>query len=230
MNFAKRPLPLGGEAWRFLLSNALNFSDGYVILLSMKLVAQLKLKPTAAQHTLLKATLERANAACNAISAHAWKHQVFNQYAIHDALYYTLRRQFALSAQLVVRCLSKVADAYKTDKTTWCHFKEHGSIAYDARLLRYETDKQQVSIWMLPGREAIPYQCGERQKDLLTHQQGESDLMYHGGEWYLLATCEVEEPTPEQVEHWLGVDRGIVNLAVDSDGQVYQGDLVEARR
>jgi putative transposase len=39
----------------------------------MKLVAQLKLNPTPEQHALLKATLERANAACNAISVYAWE-------------------------------------------------------------------------------------------------------------------------------------------------------------
>jgi hypothetical protein len=45
----------------------------------MKLVAQLQLKPTEHQHQLLKATLERANIACNAISDYAWENQVFSQ-------------------------------------------------------------------------------------------------------------------------------------------------------
>src|SRR5438094_4804154 len=87
-----------------------------------------------------------------------------------------------------------------------------------------------VSIWLLPGREAIPYVCGDRQRELLEHQRGESDLVYHRGKWYLLATCELDEPTPAEVDRFLGVDRGVVNLATDSDGEIFQGDLVEARR
>jgi IS605 OrfB family transposase len=72
--------------------------------------------------------------------------------------------------------------------------------------------------------------CGDRQKELLQHQKGESDLVYHRGKWYLLATCEIDEPTPTEMDRWLGVDRGVTNLAADSDGEIYQGDLVETRR
>src|SRR5258708_40346686 len=91
-------------------------------------------------------------------------------------------------------------------------------------------DKQVVSIWTLPGREPIPYVCGERQRELLKHQKGESDLVYHLGKWYLLATCEIDEPTPAEVDTWLGVDRGGINIAADGDGEIFQGGLVEARR
>lgn len=131
-------------------------------MLLMKLVAQIQLKPTSHQAMLLKATLERANAACNAISEYAWAHKVFSQYDLHHALYQTIRSDFALTAQMVVRCISKVADAHKLDKQARRFFKEHGSIAYDSRILKYRTDKQFVSIWVLPGRETILYVCGER--------------------------------------------------------------------
>ncbi len=196
----------------------------------MKLTAQLQLKPTPQQAALLKATLERANAACNVISQYAWANQVFNQFDLHAALYYAVRADFGLASQLVVRCLSKVADSYKLDKAAKRQFKAHGAIAYDNRILKYRTDQQVVSVWTLPGREVIPYVCGERQQEMLKHQHGESDLVYHRGKWYLLATCEIEEPTPAEVDTWLGVDRGVVNLAADSDGEMFQGDTVEARR
>jgi hypothetical protein len=143
----------------------------------MKLVAPLQLKPTAHQATLLQAALERANAACNAISDYAWQHQNFQHYALHKELYTTIRDRFSLSAQLVVRCLAKVGDAYKLDRTSKRQFKPHGSIAYDARILKYFTNRSLVSIRVLPGRETIPYVCGERQAELLKHRKGESDLV-----------------------------------------------------
>lgn len=196
----------------------------------MKLTAQLKLKLTPAQHSLLKATLEIANAACTAISDYAWDNQVFSQYLLHHALYKNIRARFKLSAQMVVRCVSKVADAYKVESATKRFFKEHGCIAYDSRILTYFTQQHTVSIWTLRGRENIPYVCGEHQQELLAHQRGESDLIYRKGEWYLLATCEIDAPTPQPTEQWLGVDRGVVNVATDSDGQTFTGEAVEAKR
>jgi IS605 OrfB family transposase len=196
----------------------------------MKLTAQLQLHPTPEQAACLLQTLEAANAACNLISAYAYTNRTFSKYDLQKVLYGQVREQFQLGAQVVVRCLGKVADAYKLDKDTQRSFHPHGAIAYDERILRYYTDKRQVSIWTIARRLTIPYVCGERQAELLKYQKGESDLLYHRGKWYLLATCDVPEPTPEQIDGWLGVDRGVVNLATDSAGNIYQGQRVEKRR
>src|SRR5258708_16275144 len=157
----------------------------------MKLTAQIKLLPTPQQAELLKATLERANVACNAISQYAWKNKVFNQFVLHGALYKGLRSEF----ELAVRCLGKVADSYKAATNSLRTFKKHGSIPYDSRILDYRQPSQTISIWVLGGREDMPYECGDRQRELLKHQKGESDLWFHNGTFYLLATCEIEEPT-----------------------------------
>ena len=109
---------------------------------------------------------------------------------LHQALYPMIRAEFRLSAQMVVRCFVKVADAYKLDKNAKRVFKAHGAIAYDERILRYLTDKQPVSIWVLPGRETIPYRMRRTPEGTAQHQKGESDLVYHRGKWYLLATCD----------------------------------------
>ena len=83
----------------------------------MKLTAQIKLQPPPAQAPALLRTLERANAACDAISAGAWAAQTFNQYLLHRQLYQQIRAEFTLSTQMVVRCLAKVADAYKHNQS-----------------------------------------------------------------------------------------------------------------
>jgi IS605 OrfB family transposase len=196
----------------------------------MKLIAQVKLKPTKEQAKLLKSTLEQANTACNAISELVWNSQTFGQYAIHQAYYAQIRTQFGLSAQVVVRCIAKVADAYKLDKEQQRRFKPLGAIAYDDRILTWRTDKQFVNIWTVGERQKIPYVCGEKQKKLLEFRQGESDLVHRKGDFFLLAVCEVPEPTPEEIDDALGVDFGIVNLATDSDGQSYSGEKIEAHR
>ena len=83
---------------------------------------------------------------------------------------------------------------------------------------------------MMGGRQRMRYQGGERQLELLESQRGETDLAYIGGEFYLLATCEVEEPEVKKVAGYLGVDLGIINLATDSAGHVYGGGQVNGLR
>ena len=193
----------------------------------MKLVAQVKLQPTAQQGDGLKRTMEAANCAANFLSTLAWDTKQFRQYDLHHSAYYAIREQFGLSAQAAVRVVAKVANAYKIDKKVRRTFRLLGSVAFDDRILRIVPDKKTVSIWTLDGRQQMTFVCGERQATMLQGQRGESDLIYRGGEFYLLATCDVDEASVSDVDGFLGVDLGIANIAVDSDGTVHQGKTVK---
>jgi len=196
----------------------------------MKLIAQLKLLPTPEQAKALRQTLETANAACNAISQQAWESQTFEQYPLHKLTYQVMREQYPLSAQVVVRCIAKVADAYKLDQQTQRTFQPGGAIAFDSRILSFDLERKTVSIWTIGGRLRMAFAAGERQLELLAGQCGESDLRLVGNEFYLLAGCEVETPALVEVEGYLGVDLGVRNIAVDSDGNRYSGGQVNGLR
>lgn len=195
----------------------------------MKLVVNLKLLPTKSQALALGQTLERANAACNDISTTAWQEGVFGQYWLHKQVYYRIKAKFSLTAQMVVRCIAKVADAYKLDRKSRRTFRPRGSIAYDDRILRYLTENR-VSIWTVAGRQTIAYACGDRQRVLLAFRVGETDLVARDGAFYLNAVCEVDEPPLLEVTEVLGVDLGIVNIAADSDGETFSGGQVNGLR
>jgi IS605 OrfB family transposase len=145
---------------------------------------------------------------------------------LHHKCYRAVREQFGLSAQVAVRTIAKVADAYKLDRKTKRTFKTTGSIAYDDRILSWRLHDQTVSIWTVNGRLRIPFVCGERQLELLQTRQGESDLVLYKGMFFLSATCEIDEPKPVDVEGTLGIDLGVVNIAVDSDGQVHSASHI----
>lgn len=194
----------------------------------MKLTIGLKLKPTKEQVTALRETLERANEAANECSRIAWEHKIFAQFQLHKLAYSVIREKYGLSAQVAVRVIAKVADAYKLDKKTLRVFHKHGSIAFDERILRYGEDY--VSIWTLGGREKIPFVCGAREKKLLANRQGESDLAYRGGKWFLFATINVVEQSPYNPDDYLGVDLGIARIATDSDGQSFSGSHIKNLR
>jgi putative transposase len=193
----------------------------------MRLTIQLKLQPTPEQADALRRTLERANEACNYISRVAWEARTFRQFAVHTLVYQPVRETFALAAQMAVRCIAKVADAYKLDKQVQRSFAPHGAIAYDDRILSFALPKSAVSIWTLDGRQSIPFVCGERQRQLIASQRGETDLALVNGEWYLFAVCEVETPEPIDVEGVLGVDLGVTNIALDSDGETHSGKAIK---
>jgi len=192
----------------------------------MKLIAQLKLQPTPAQADALKRTLEAANAAGDYISSVAWETRTFGKFALQKLCYQHVREQFGLSAQMTVRALAKVGDAYKLDKQTKRTFRPLASSAYDDRILSFALPDSSFSIWTLDGRQTIPFVCGERQRAMLATRQGESDLLFHRGNWYLLATCEIEEPDPQDVDDVLGVDLGVTNIASDSDGTIYSSQMM----
>jgi IS605 OrfB family transposase len=191
----------------------------------MRLTIQLKLLPTSQQADALSRTLLRANAACDYISQVAWEARTFGQFPIHRLTYRAVRETFGIAAQLTVRCIAKVADAYKLDNKAQRTFAPLGAVAFDERILAYKSAS--VSIWTLDGRQAIPFVCGARQQALLAFRRGESDLAFVRGEWYLFATADIETPEPIDVGDVLGVDLGVTNIAVDSDGEVHSGRAIK---
>lgn len=187
-----------------------------------------KLLPAESQSEALLETLRRANAAANYASEVAWETHTFGKYKLQNRIYYELKDRFGLTAQVVIRLVSKVVDAYKLDKRSKREFRPLGAIAYDDRILRWY--EARVSIWTVGGRERIPFVCDERTASLLESRKGESDLVYRSGKFYLLATVEVEEPPPGTPEDWLGVDLGIVNIATDSDDETHTSEKTERSR
>jgi putative transposase len=196
----------------------------------VNVIAQVKLNPTPEQVVALRASLERANAVCDMISAAAWQAREFRRYPLQRLLYHDLRVSTGLSAQLLIRCIAKVADSYKLSRKTQRSFQPHGAIAFDDRILSWHTEQRAVSIWTLSGRQHIPFSAGARQIAHLAHRQGESDLVYRRGAFYLLAVCDLPEPEEQMVEGVLGIDLGMVNLATDSSGESFSGERIERRR
>ena len=89
---------------------------------------------------------------------------------------------------------------------------------------------EQVSLLALDGRHLVacrfgPYQQARR--DLL---RGQADLILRDDAVHLYATIEVPDVPTTNVEDFLGVDLGIVNIATDSDATVCTGEGVEQQR
>ncbi|MCM2576658.1 transposase [Streptomyces sp. MTZ3.1] len=99
--------------------------------------------------------------------------------------------------------------------------------------MSWQYDAGTVSIWTVAGRlRGVPY-IGHRDHlaMLARCRRGESDLVHRDGRWFLLATCEVEAaPLNTDPVDWIGVDRGVVNLATTSDGGNHTGRRLDRYR
>jgi putative transposase len=192
----------------------------------MKLTLQIKLLPNNEQFDALKKTMIEANKACNVISETAWRIKTFNQFKLHKETYHVIKSSFNLSAQMVIRCISKVSDGYKLDKKCQRNFKPLGAITYDSRILTYAADK--ISLWTVAGRLKIPFTC--RNPNYLPYIKGEADLLYRKGKFYLFQTVEVPDEEIKDVEEFIGCDFGQRDICVLSDGTNYSSDELKKVR
>lgn len=188
-----------------------------------------KLAPTKAQYDSLLATMSRFNDACNHIAEVAFDAKCANKIELGKTIYYPVREKFGLSAQMTVRAIAKVVEAYKRDRSIKPKFRKTGAMVYDQRILSWRK-LDAVSILTLGGRTIIPIRIGEYQRTRLDRIRGQADLIFRKGIFYLAVIVEVPEPTKYDPVGTLGVDLGIVNLAVDSDGEVHSGSAVREVR
>lgn len=195
----------------------------------MNLTLMVKLVTSDEQHSALLETIERFNAACDAIAEVAFEHRMANKIALQKLVYYDVRENFGLSAQMTVRAISKVCEAYKRDKSRQPKFKPHGAIVFDQRVLSWK-GLDRVSILTLQGRLLIPVVMGGYQEAHFKRIRGQCDLIYRGGKFYLAVVVDVPEPPKGDNSDWLGVDLGVVNIAADSDGETYSSGHLNGLR
>ncbi|MDQ0600758.1 putative transposase [Streptomyces canus] len=212
----------------------------------VKLVLQVKLVPDAIQAPKLKRTLPTVNEAANRVSTTG-----FQRFGLKASvrelrkLCYGDLKAWGFGAQAAQHIIKRVADAYTTLRANLragnfgpegskrrgraeskpVVFRPYAAHTYDDRCLSWNYDAQTVSIWTLDGRvKNIRFTCSpEALKALPEHRQGESDLVFRDGKWFLIATIDIPEPEAFNPKDFVGVDRGIVNLATTSDGDNHQG-------
>lgn len=196
----------------------------------MKQTMLLKLAPLPDQHAALLETMRLFNAACDYVAQIAFTAHSANKFDLQKMVYGALRTEYHLPAQLAIRAISKTVEAYKRDKEIQPHFRPEGAIVYDPRVMSFKGPNT-VSLLTLAGRVLVPFWVGGYQQSRLGAIQGQADLIYRNGTFYLAVTLDMPEPPPDIPDGGtLGVDLGIVNLATDSDGEHFSGDAVEHTR
>jgi putative transposase len=195
----------------------------------MKQVIVLKLEPSPEQHAALLATMEAFNAGAQYAADVAYEKRLANKIALQPKVYGELRARFGLSSQMAIRAISKAIEAYKRDKRVHVRFKPHGAMVYDERIMSFK-GLTHVSLLTLAGRLLVPLRYGSYQEARMDRVKGQADLVYRDGIFFLYVTIELPTPPASETGDVLGVDLGIVNVAVDSDGQLHTGEEIRTCR
>lgn len=196
----------------------------------MHLTVQAQLIPDAAQGRALLATMERFNAAASWLAGEAFRARTANKIRLQQAHYGTLRDRFDLSAQMAIRCIAQVCEAYKRDRAKRPRFRPHAAVPYDQRLLSFKS-LDRASLLTLEGRLLIPFIMGAYQRVQFGFAKGQADLVRrHDGRWFLLVSVTVPDGTPIPTTDFIGVDLGPTNLATTSDGERRPGEAIEHTR
>jgi IS605 OrfB family transposase len=197
----------------------------------MKLTLQTQLFPDAKQAAQLRATVERFNEAANWLAGIAFDRKVSNKLVLQKPAYRELRERFQLPADTAVRCIAQVCEAYKRDKSIRPTFRSHAAVPFPMGKNIGFKGPDRVSISTLKGRVVVPFVVGKYQEERFSFAKGQSDLVLRGdGKWFLLVTVDVPDGVTPPTTDFIGVDLGVENIAGDSDGEIYSGKDIEAKR
>ena len=175
--------------------------------------------------------MENFNNACNWVAEKAFHSKLFNKMLLQKSVYYELKQKYNLSSQMAILVVRKVSSSYanKDQRNTLINYYKYGSIDYDTRNFTIKKDNI-ISLMVLSGRIKIPYQSYKKLSAL--NLCGQCELMYDKvkKQFYVNFVYDEIENKPIETDKFLGVDMGIVNIAVTSDGEIYSGDKIEIHR
>ena len=207
----------------------------------MKKVVRVKLLPDANVRPVLAETLARCNEAATMAAAVAHHRGITRGWDLRTVTYGDAKA-LGLSAQPAQCSIRKAFDATKARRANAragnygpvgsprrerimskpVRFQPDAAQPYDDRCLSWDHDRRTVSIWTIQGRIRVPF-TGKRRhlRELAAHRKGESDLVLKDGQFYLYATCDIPDAPEVTPTGFLGVDLGVSNLAVTSDGTMH---------
>ena len=164
------------------------------------------------------------------LAGEAFRLQTAHQVELQPRSDRQLREDFGLSAQLVIRCIAQVCEADGRDTSHRPRFQQSASVPYDPRWMAFQ-GPDRVSWLTREGRLLVPVIRGKSQSERFTGKPGPCDLLRRqDGQGLLLVTVDLPDGAPRASTDFIGVDFGVVTLAVDRDGEMPLGDEVERTR
>ena len=234
MNCERKPCPLW--AWRN------RTKENFKILLKIEgeykyyqethnvnVTLKVKLNTNELQHRALMSTMLEFNQICNELSTIAHTTETYNKVQLQRNAYHGMRETHSdFSSQLTIRAIDVVTATYKKRRNkNPNYFKKTSAVVYDDRVITFR-DSETVNIWTNDGRMEIPIQVYDEER--FKYRKGQVDLVYQNGNFFLLCTLEIPISEKYDAKGVVGIDLGVKNIAVTSQGDVFSGEHIEKKR
>ena len=168
-------------------------------------------------------TIEEYNDCCNDTLKIAYKKKLRDKMRIHDATYRKMRRKHKiLNSCLLQASRDQAYEMLKQCKSRTLPIKKtYSSIRYDKRTISFKMNKREVSISTINGRKKYQFYVPEYFEQYMDYTVEAATLKYHNDNLMMMLNCHKESPKLRKTIKVIGVDRGIRNQAVLSDGTFY---------
>jgi IS605 OrfB family transposase len=202
----------------------------------MNVIRTIKLKlnvSSDAGNSLLK-TMRDYAVAFNICSVWGFESRSVSKINCHNATYHNVRQSVPdLPSSLVQGARDVACEALKAVK---CQFKplrkEYSAMRYNSRVINVFLTSGYATIATSDGRIKATFGIPEYYRPYLTWKIKSSTLSIRKNDGMFYLHCQVEIDTPKGVaeQSVLGIDRGIVNIAVCSDNTFFNSRAVKNTR
>ena len=188
---------------------------------------------TDACGSLLK-TMRDYTVAFNLCSTWGFESHSTSKINCHNATYHNVRQSVPdLPSSLVQGARDVACESLKAVK---CQFKplrkEYSAMRYNSRVINVFLTSGYATIATSDGRIKTTFGIPEYYRPYLTWQIKSSTLSLRRNDKTFYLHCQLESKTPDLVteQKVLGIDRGIVNIAVCSDNTFFNSSAVKNTR
>jgi putative transposase len=143
---------------------------------AVKLTLQAQLLPDGDKAIKLSAMMRAFNAAADWLAGEDFRLKTANKVELQQLYYRQLRDDFGISAQMTIRCIAQVCEAYGRDKSIRPRFRKYAGVPYDQRLMSFK-GVDRVSLLTLEGRTIVPAVMGKHQSERFNGKHGQCDLL-----------------------------------------------------
>jgi len=194
----------------------------------------LKIDVTPDERQFLLHTMKDYTIAFNVCAEWGFDSRSCSKIRCHNATYCDIRQTVPnLPSSLVQSARDCACEALKATK---CKFKplrkEFSAMRYNQRVIRIYMETGYATIATSNGRIKAMFTVPGYYHKYMNWKIKSSTVSFRKRDKTFYLHCQLETPTPEQTNdiNVLGIDRGIVNIAVCSDNTFYNSKLVKNTR
>ncbi len=192
---------------------------------------KLKLDLSEYDKETLKLTMSMSNHVFNEIARYGFENHTCSKVSIHHATYYDIRGRYPeLPCSLLQGIRDVACEALKgVELKKLPKSKQFSAIRYNKRVCNINLLKQTVTLASIKGRVKATFPIPEYYKQYLVWEIRTSTLGYNKQQdtFYLHVTIRKPSPEPSRDNEVLGIDRGIVNIAVTSSNDFFSSKSIK---